>query len=455
MFYDKLKAPQAELWIPTAKVVRPAKSDFYSKLDLTLESFDFARQVRELCAPAYDHSGAGRPGIDPVVYFKMLMAGFFENLPSERAIASRCADSISIREFLHYELSEATPDHTSLSVIRQRLSGEVFEAVFKIILAALQKHGLLKGKNLGIDSSVMEANASLRGLVNRNTGEQYWQYVRSLAREQGVNPDDADAVRKFDRKRPKKMSNQEWENPHDPDAKIGPKKDGATDMLYKPETVVDLDTGTITGAQVLPGDQPDAKDASTRLTEPQKTINEVSGKNENEKTMETVTADKGYYDVQEIKKLQSQGIKTVISDRLSDKRRLDKLGKEDLAAVKSARRSAQSKYGKDLLRRRGMHLERPFAHILDCGGMRRATLKGLEKLNKRFKVAAAFYNLSQLMRRLIGFGTPKQWEAGHEGVLGSVLWITIILCHVVERILKTIRTYRLPYWISDARRLAI
>ncbi len=91
VFYDKKKAPQSELWIATNQLARPAKSAFYSKLDQTLDSFGFAQKVRPLCAPAYDQSGTGRPGIDPVVYFKMIMIGFFENLPSERAIASRCA----------------------------------------------------------------------------------------------------------------------------------------------------------------------------------------------------------------------------------------------------------------------------------------------------------------------------------------------------------------------------
>ncbi len=453
VFYDKKKAPQSELWIATNQLARPAKSAFYSKLDQTLDSFGFAQKVRPLCAPAYDQSGTGRPGIDPVVYFKMIMIGFFENLPSERAIASRCADSISIREFLHYELSEETPDHSSLSLIRQRLSGPVYEEVFKIVLGALQQHGLLKGKHLGIDSSVMEANASLRALVNRNTGEQYWEYVKGLAKESGVDPNDADAVRKFDRKRPKKMSNKDWKNPHDPDAKIGPKKDGATDMIYKPETVVDLDTGTITSAQILLGDQTDAQDASTRLLEPQKTINQVRGDQEDLLTIKTVTADKGYYDIGEAKIIQSEGIKTVISDPIAN-RRLDKLGEEDLAAVKAARRSAKSKYGKNLLRRRGMHLERPFAHILDCGGMRRATLRGRENLAKRFKLAAAFYNLSQLMRKLIGFGTPKQMEAACGGVLGSFFGILVLLLRTFEAMLENSKTYGRLLWTTGALRFA-
>jgi transposase len=211
-----------------------------------LEGFGFAAKVRALCCePAYNKSGVGRPGIDPVVYLKMIMVGFFEDLPSERAIAARCADSIAIRGFLNYELNESTPDHSSLSIIRQRLGLESYQQIFNLCLQALQEHGLLRGKNLGIDSSVIEANASLRALVHRNTEEQYWDYVKRLAAEQGIDPEDAAAVRKFDRNRPGKGSNQEWENPHDPDAKIGPKKDGATDMIYKPEAVVDLDTGAI------------------------------------------------------------------------------------------------------------------------------------------------------------------------------------------------------------------
>jgi transposase len=297
MFIAKKKAGQSEFWIAADQVVTSTKGGFYAKLDETLESFGFAAKVRELCAPAYDKSGVGRPGIDPAVYLKMLMVGFFEDLTSERAIAARCADSIAIRQFLHYELTEATPDHCSLSVIRQRLDGPIYEQVFALVLSALQEHGLLRGRNVGIDSSVMEANASLRGLVNRNTGEAYWDYVKGLAAQSGIDPEDSAAVRKFDRKRPKKMSNQEWENPDDPDAKIGPKKDGATDMIYKPQTVVDLDTGAIVGAEVLPGNQADNQEVATAILEAQQNINAACGQDRKAMTVETTTADKGYYAV--------------------------------------------------------------------------------------------------------------------------------------------------------------
>ena len=172
MFSPKQKAAQPEFWIPVDQVVSAANSGFYAKMEETLESFGFSAKVRALCAPAYDKSGVGRPGIDPVVYLKMIMVGFFEDLPSERAIAARCADSMSIRAFLKYELNEKTPEHSSFTVIRQRLGLKVYECIFTLTLQALREHGLLRGKNLGIDASVIEANASLRALVNRNTEEQ-------------------------------------------------------------------------------------------------------------------------------------------------------------------------------------------------------------------------------------------------------------------------------------------
>jgi transposase len=413
MFAKKKKAAQGELWVAAHQLPTTAKATFYSRLEETLESFGFADKVRALCAPAYQQTNAGRPGIDPVVYLKMIMVGFFEDLPSERAIAARCADSISIRSFLNYSLEEKTPDHSTFTIIRQRLGLEIYQQIFTLTLQALREHGLLRGKNLGLDSSVIEANASLRALVNRNTEEQYWDYVKRLAAENGIDPEDTAAVRKFDRHRPGKGSNQEWQNPHDPDAKIGRTKDGATDMIYKPEAVVDLDTGAIVQADVHPGDQADHQEMATRVLEAQQTINQATGEKPDTLTVRSVTSDKGYYAVGELQALQHEGIRTVISDPI-DNRRVDKLEPAEQRAVRGAKRSVQSQSGKELLRRRGMHIERSFAHILDAGGLRRTTLRGWENLNKRFKLAAAFYNLSQLMRQLFGFGTPKQLAAARE-----------------------------------------
>jgi len=426
-----------ELFIAFSEFVRPATTPFYAKLDQTLASFDFATQARSLCAPAYSVNGRGRPGIDPVVYFKMLMVGFFEDIASERGIAERCSDSISIRAFLGYDLTQTTPDHSTLSIIRQRLGEEIYDEVFLVILSALDKHGLLKGKNVGIDTSVIQANAALKSLINRNTEEAYWEYVRRLASENGIDPKNADAVRQFDRKRPKKMGNEEWVNPHDPDAKIGQTKAGATDMIYKPEHTVDLDTGAILQAEVRLGHEADQRDLSQHVLQAQVNINQAQDSAADSLTIESATADKGYHAVAEMKQLQAEGIRTVISDPVKN-RKLENLDAEDAQVVRKAKRSAGSKSGKELLRRRGMHLERSFAHILDAGGARRTTLRGLGNLNKRFKVSAAIYNLSQLMRKLFGVGTPKQLAAMGKALF--LVWRTIVVAGC--GLLRVVRTNR-------------
>jgi len=403
--------PQPELFVPAARLVQPATTSFYTKLEQTLNSFQFGEQVRKLCAPAYSGSRRGRPPVDPAVYFKMLMIGFFENIASERGIAERCSDSISIRFFLGYDLTQATPDHSTLSLIRGRLGEDIYQQVFVLILSALQQQGLIQGQNVGIDTSVIEANASLKSLVNRDTQEAYWEYVRRLAAENGVNPKDAEAVRQFDRKRPKKMSNDDWENPHDPDAKIGPTKAGAIDMIYKPEHTVDLDTGAVLQAEVRFGHEADQKDLAAHVLQAQVNINLAQERSVDSLTIRSAAADKGYHAPDELSRLQQEGIRTVISDSVKN-RDVDTLSPEAAKAVRAAKRSARSESGKQLLKQRGQHLERSFAHVLDAGGARRTTLRGLENLNKRFKMSAAIYNLSQMMRAIWGVGTPKQWAAG-------------------------------------------
>jgi transposase len=399
------------MFIPAAQLVQPATSSFYTRLDQTLNSFQFGEQVRKLCAPAYSDSRRGRPPVDPAVYFKMLMIGFFENIASERGIAERCSDSISIRFFLGYDLTQATPDHSTLSLIRGRLGEDIYQQVFVLILSALQQQGLVQGQNVGIDTSVIEANASLKNLVKRDTQEAYWEYVRRLAAENGVKPQDAEAFRQFDRKRPKKMSNDDWENPHDPDAKIGPTKAGAIDLIYKPEHVVDLVTGAILQAEVRLGHEADQQDLATHVLQAQVNINLAQERPVDSLTIQSATADKGYHAPDELSQLHQEGIRTVISDSVKH-RNLDQLSPEAAKAVRAAKRSVRSKSGKQLLKQRGQHLERSFAHVLDAGGARRTTLRGLENLNKRFKVSAAIYNLSQMMRAIWGVGTPKQWAAG-------------------------------------------
>jgi transposase len=431
MFRRKSSETQQTIWVPTSEIVATPAGGFYQKLDEALESFGFGREVRTICEPFYctDQSVGGRPGIDPVVYVKMVLVGFFENITSERGIAARCADSLSIRQFLHYELTEETPHHSSLCRIRQRLDAQVYRDVFGLVLAALKKNGLLKGKRLGIDASILEANASLRTLEHRLSGEQYWQYVRKLAAEAGIDPEDATAVRRFDKKRKgRSTSNEDWHNPNDPDARVGRTKRGSTRMVYKPEHVVDLDTGAIVDADVRSGDEHDTDELAERVLDAEERMNTAIGLEPDTCTIESITSDKGYYAVKELESLQSYGIKTVISDPI-DNRRLDKLTKQQRAAVRSAKRSSKAKYGKELLRRRGQHLERSFEHVLDEGGARRTTLRGRGNITKRYLIQAMGYNLSLLMRTLLGVGTPKQALATARSAIRSALvpLITLLL----------------------------
>ena len=413
------RVEQKELWIEARELPAATPDRFYQRVERTLAEMGFAKEVWQICRPAYaDVSKGGRPGIDPVVYLKMLMVGFFEDLPSERAIATRCADSLSIRGFLGYGWREATPDHSSLSVIRGRLSQEQFHAIHVVLLRALRGHGLLKGRQLGIDSSVMEANASLRGLVHRNSEESYWDYVRQLAAAAGVDPQDAKAVRRFEQKRSgRKTSNRDWVNPHDPEAKVGRTKDGATDMIYKPEHVSDLESGAIVEAQVRPGDAADTTQLSERIMAATFTLAEVAPEAAVEKLGSELAADEGYFALEEIAALQRCGVRTVVADPHAGRRRKD-LAPEQAKVLSRARRATTSQSGRALLRRRGQHLERAFCHLLDHGGLRRATLKGCENLSKRYLAAAMSFNLSLLLRTLFGIGTTKQWLAQR----GSALW---------------------------------
>src|SRR5258708_16785180 len=228
---------QQELWVMAGELPAATPDGFYRRVNRTLEAIGFAKEVWTICEPAYaDPSKGGRPGIDPVVYLKMLTVGFFEDLPSERSIASRCADSLSIRGYLGYNLTEETPAHSSLSVIRERLSLEQLQAIHRVLLKALREHGLLRGRKLGIDSSVMEANASLRALEHRNTEESYWDYVKRLAAAAGIDSADTKAVRRFDQQREGgKTSNQDWRNPHDEEPLAGLAKDGPRDNVYEPQ----------------------------------------------------------------------------------------------------------------------------------------------------------------------------------------------------------------------------
>ena len=422
MYRPKSRSEQGALWIPTHELPRSSAHSFYGRLHHHLEKIGFGDNLREACRPFYDDSGNGRPGVDPEVFFRMLMVGFFEGLPSERAIAARCADSIEIRAFLGYSLTDRTPDHSTICRFRQRIPEEVFYSVFELIVKALKKSRLVRGRHLGVDSSVVEANASLASLVNRLTQEEYDAYIRRLAQEEGVDPKDDAAVRRFDKHRKgRKTSNDEWKNPHDEDARVGRTKRGETRMLYKNEHVVDLETGAILDAKIRHGDDGDATDLFTRILEAEERINRSLEQEPWETAVETVTADKGYYATDEITALQNAGVETLIPAPKCE-RNLNKLHWKKARAVIRAEAMTSCREGNFFMRRRAHLVERSFAHVLEAGGLRRTTLRGRTNVNKRYVIGALTYNLSLLMRSIYGVGTPRQAMSAAFAALFALIW---------------------------------
>jgi transposase len=393
---------QTDFWIPTATMAQAPGHPFYRRLNAILKANGFDRFAEGLCAKFYAE-GRGRPGIAPGVYFRMLLIGYFEGLDSERGIAWRCADSLGLREFLGYTLARATPDHSSLSVIRRRLDLETHQAVFGWVLRVLDQEGLLKGKTIGVDATTLEANAALRSIVRRDTGEGYTDFLVKLAQESGIEtPQHADLT-KLDRNRPKKGSNEEWRHPQDPDARITRMKDGRTHLAHKAEHAVDLDTGAVVAVTLQHADR---GDTHTLMNTVAQARNNLQAQPDITKPIAEVVADKGYHSNETTCALQATGIRSYLSEPA--RRRRNWRGKPDEQQVVYAnRRRIRGARGRRLLRRRGELVERPFAHCYETGGMRRTHLRGHENILKRLLVHVAGCNLGLLMRHRYHFGTPK------------------------------------------------
>src|SRR5262245_58585366 len=219
MALGKRKETQKSIWVTTSSLPKSPGHPFYRKLNELLREIDFDRKVEAICAPYY--AEIGRPSIPPGIYFRMLVIGYFEGLDSQRAIAWRCKDSLSVREFLGLDLEQESPDHSSLTVIRQRLPLGVHQEVFGLILALARKHKLIEAKAVAVDSTMIEANAAMKSIVRKDTDEDWQDYVKRLAVEEGaINPSDEDARRMDRARKGKKVSNQDWQSPSDPDSRI-------------------------------------------------------------------------------------------------------------------------------------------------------------------------------------------------------------------------------------------
>jgi transposase len=410
-------AKQVSMWVATQDLPRSAAHPFYTRLNQILEEHDFDGHIEGLCQRFY--ADEGRPGLPPGRYFRLLLIGYFEGLDAERAIAWRAADSFALREFLGLILPEAPPDHSTISRTRRLIDVETHEAVFTWMLQRLADSNLVKGKTIGIDATTLEANAALRSIVRRDTGESYRDFLTKLAQASGIDtPTRADLAR-LDRKRKKKGSNDDWTHPQDPDAKITKMKDGRTHLAHKAEHAVDLETGAIVGVTVQDADEGDTTTSVETLIEAAEQVEAVRPDGDG---IDEVVGDKGYHSNRLLVDLEAVGVRSYISEPDRGRRNWKK-NPEARDAVYRNRRRIRGARGQRLLQLRGERLERPFAHLYETGGMRRLYLRGHTNIRKRVLIHAGGFNLGLLMRQLIGVGTPR----GLQGRLGAVLTALLML----------------------------
>lgn len=418
---------QQEMWVATTELPKSEGHVFYRKLNDLLAKAGFDPFVENLCKPHY-HATIGRPGIPVGVYFRMLLVGYFEGLGSQRGIAWRCADSLSLRAFLGVPLTEETPDHSSLTRVRDRLPLEVHSEVFRFVLKAADEYGLLKGKTVAVDSTTLEANAAMKTIIRRDTGEDWNAYLRRLMLEEGLiekgdEPTDEE-LRRFDKKRKnKKVSNDEWVSKTDPESRIAKMKDGRTHLAYKAEHVIDLETELVLAAEIYEGTKADTETLVDSVLEAQQHLDKADIPAQ----IEQAVADKGYHAAQSLELADDLNLRTYIPEpQYTHERTWTDKPEAYQRVVYNNRRRTRTAKSRRLQRQRSEKVERSFAHVCETGGARRTWLRGLDKVRKRYLVSAVARNLGLLMRALCGIGTPRSLQAeGGLCALIQLLWIDV------------------------------
>ena len=437
----KQRQPQSDFWIAHTELPRTVGHPFYERLNQLLAERGFDEFVEGQCERFYAET-MGRPSLTPGRYFRLLLIGYFEGIEGERGIAWRAADSLALRQFLELELKEQPPDHSTISRTRRLIDIETHQAVFGWVLELLAEKGLLQGKTVGIDATTLEANAAMRSIVRRDTGEGYEEFLRRLAEASGIATPTREQLAKLDRKRAKKGSNDDWVNPHDPEAEITQMKDGRTHLAYKAEHAVDLETGAVVAVTVAGGAAGDTETILETLPQAGEHIAEVAATTNNEEVGERVhpegpreaVTDKGYHSNDTLQTLAEAEVRTYISEPDRGRRRWqDK--PEAQQPVYGNRRRIHGEHGKQLLRRRGELLERSFAHAYETGGLRRVYLRGRENVLKRVLIHVAALNLSLVMRQHTGKGTPRGWQSySADAVLALLRFAMAILAQIGARV---------------------
>ena len=416
---------QQPLFIAAADLPRSVSHPFYVKLNEVLAGWKFDELVERLCQPFY-HEAMGRPGLEPGRYFRLLLLGYFEGIDSERGIAWRCADSSSVRSFVGYAVDEAGTDHSTISRTRRLIDLETHKEVFQWVLKVLADYDLISGKTLGIDATTLEANAAMRSIVRKDTQQNYNGFLTDLAKASGIETPTREDLTKIDKKRKNKASNEDWENPHDPDAKIAKMKDGSTHLAHKAEHAVDMESGAVLAVTLQGADQGDTATILPTITEATENLRAVA---DDPRTADKIAPDfvseavldKGYHSNDTLMDLQEMQIRSYASEPARGRR--DWTGKKaQQQAVYANRRRIKGKRGKELLRRRGELVERPFAHCYETGGMRRTHLKRRDNIRKRQLIHVGGFNLGLVMRKLIGFGKPRGLQGRFSPVLRPI-WV--------------------------------
>jgi transposase len=397
---------QQDLWIVASDVVETPANVFYDRLNQILDEHKFDAKVERLCQKFYKKSVYGRPSMVPGVYFRSLLIGYFEGLDSERGIAWRTADSLSLRKFLGYALDEATPDHSTISRTRRLYWLETHKAIFRWVLKVLDEAGLVSGRTVSIDATTLEANAALKNIVRRDNGQSYNDYLKELAKAAGIENPTREQLARLDRKRKKKGSNQEWMSPSDPDARITKMKDGRTHLAHKAEHAVDLTSGALLAVTLQPANEGDTSTIHKTLEEAQAVAREI-----NEQGVEEVVADEGYHSSAVLQAVHEQEVRSYIPEPERGRRNWQGEGKaEEQKRTYENRRRVRGDRNKRLQKLRSELTERSFAHLYETGGMRRVHLQGRKNILKRLLVHGSAFNLSLILRKIMGVGKPRRLQ---------------------------------------------
>jgi transposase len=409
---------QEDLWVAHTQLATAPGHPFYERLNAVLDAEGFDRFVEELCAKFYAPQ-FGRPSLTPGIYFRSLLIGYFEGIGAERGIAWRLADSLALRRFVGIALDEDTPDHSTISRTRRLIDLDTHAAVFAWVLEVLAQRGLIVGKRIAIDATTLEANAAMRSIVRRDTGASYEEFLTGLAKASGIETPTREELARLDRKRKKRTSNKEWKSPVDVDARIAKMKDGRTHLAHKAEHAVDLDSGAVVAVTLQAADKGDTATMDKTLIEAgiavaELAVHESESRPEDAKVniggIEELVADKGYLSGAVLKRVKSYGVRSYIPEKRQKGKRRWQGKAEEQQAVYENRRRVRGDYGKKLLKRRGELVERSFAHCYETGGMRRCHLRGRENILKRQLAHVSAFNLSLVMRQLLGAGTPREFK---------------------------------------------